>query len=279
MRVHPLLASIVLATSAPAVAQDTPPRLANPTPVEVDEPAPDAAGTGVSLGVTVGSAYAFRGLNVYATGGQRDVAGQVAPWLAYTIPGTPVTLTYWSSYQVSGAMRGQLIDAGVGAEQDLTIAWTRELSPSLTLAAAANVYAYPFADDAMAGVAAPIYVEPAATITRRGEIDTSLQVAYLRGVQEEVAAYRYAYARASIAREVALTSTRAVTAAAAYGVKFATPLTDNRHDAQVDLSVPFALPGGVASTLCVHGAWTDLADVAATDEVFVWASLDTSVAL
>ncbi|MBK7075286.1 MAG: hypothetical protein IPH44_23615 [Myxococcales bacterium] len=266
----------------PAAAQDgPPPPTAAVAPADaVDDADPTAQDAiGVSVGVTVGSAYAFRGLNVYAADRQRDVAGQVAPWLTYAVPGTAITLTYWSSYQISGAMRGALIDAGVGAEQDLTVGWSRDLSPTLALAVAANAYVYPFADRAMAGVATPVYVEPAATITRSGAVDAAVQVAYQRGVQGAIAGYRYAYARVSVAREVAITSTRTVSTAAAYGVKFATPLTDNLHDAQVDVGVPFALPGGAASTLGLHGAWTDLAGVAAADELFVWASVDASVEL
>lgn len=282
MKTHQLLAGIVLTGASPAVAQDTPPPASTPAPPAVDDevPADDGdAGVGVSVGVTVGSAYAFRGLNVYAADRQRDVASQVAPWVSYAIPGTAVTVTYWSSYQISGAMRGALIDAGVGAEQDLTVGWSRDLAPALTLAAAANAYVYPFADQAMAGVATPIYVEPTATLTRGGAVDAAVQVAYQRGVQGALAGYRYAYARVSVAREVAITSTRTVSTAAAYGVKFATPLTDNLHDVQVDVGVPIELPGGAASSLGIHGAWTDLAGVAAADEVFVWASLDASVEL
>ena len=43
----------------------------------------------------------------------------------------------------------------------------------------------------------------------------------MRLQRRRVFAHRYAYARVSVAREVAITSTRTVSTAAAYGVKFA----------------------------------------------------------
>ncbi len=163
MRAFGSICSAFLLGIPGGVAAD--PEGAGPPPVAEVAAAGDPTTLGFTADVGVVTIYSFRGLNLLRETSQRDAHAAVQPSLAWKHEGSGLSLAWWSSWQVIGANRGALVDAGMGDEQDLTLARSFELAEDLALTTALTAYVYPFADEAAAGANVPLYVEPFATFS------------------------------------------------------------------------------------------------------------------
>ncbi|MGE0322537.1 MAG: hypothetical protein AB7K71_32375 [Polyangiaceae bacterium] len=291
-RVMPLAAGVALASlwASPALALDGGER-APGEPFEpkwsADQGATEAPGEteeaddgiGLEVGVTAGSAYAWRGLNIYAAESQHDQHGQIAPWISYSVPGTGLSLDYWSSYQTNGANKSTAVEEGTGAEQDLTATYAFEVSDEVSVDPFVSGYFYPFAKQAAAGVQNPTYVEPGVGVNYATFVDLGVSVSYIHGLQSELKDGRHGYLHFAVSKAVPLTDGFELSVGAGYGLKGYVEDVgqDNVQDVQLDAALAFVVD---SATLApgVHWVWTDLNGVAFSQEQFTYAGLDASYA-
>ncbi|MCA9626399.1 MAG: hypothetical protein KC766_01980 [Myxococcales bacterium] len=239
----------------------------------------DDEGIGLEIGVGAASAYAWRGLNIYAAESQHDQHGQIAPWISYGVPGTDLTLDYWSSYQTNGPNKSAAVDEGTGAEQDLTATYSFELSEEVSLEPFVSGYFYPFAKQAAAGVSNPTYVEPGVGVGYTTFVDFEVSASYIHGVQSELKDSRHGYLHVGLSKSVPLNDTFELSVGAGYGLKgyLEDAGQDNVHDVQLDAALAFSVD---SATLApgVHWVWTDLSGVGFSQEQFTYVGLDASYA-
>jgi hypothetical protein len=268
------------ATSAPEVAVTQPSERSEPAEPTV----PPRAPIGLALSVEVSSAYVFRGLNVFQESTQLDQHFLFAPALAYTVPGTGLTLSYWGAFQLSGDNAAGLIDAGLGHEQDLIASYAWTLVPdTVTLTAGLAWYFYPFADEATTGAGFTSYLEPGVTLAYTGPVTLSLQVSYFIGVADALWPYSYVYFRPRLSRAVELGSVFSFNFGLSFGYKQYTDPGDlevqNRFDVQLDWELPIRATDRLTITPAMHLAWTDLADRPLDTEFAVWGGLLVSIGI
>lgn len=261
---------------APPVA--SPKSRAPATTPRQDPPTPEPLGVGAE--VLLATAYAFRGLNVFKDGAQSDQHALFSPSLSYAVPGTRLALAYAGFYQWTGPNQRELVAAGVGHEQDLVVSFTAK-SGATSAVAALTYYAYPFAERSASGTRWPSYLEPSVTLTWSSAVDLGLQLLYFHGVQEAVAAGRYAYVHPSVTKSLALGAhtSLAVTVGAGYKDYVDQTIDDNVWDAHFDWKLTFALGGGGYIAPAVHYTWTNLAREDSGGEYLVWAGVASGVSL
>jgi hypothetical protein len=248
-----------------------------PGPAAADEPADatpaepvERTPVGLTVDFGVGSAYGYRGLNLVAESSQHDQRLVMQPSLAYEVPETGLTLTYFSSYQVTGERQAQ-VDAGMSDEQDLTVAFEREVTEGVSIGALFNAFVYPMAREQAAGTDVPVYLEPGLSATWSTVVDLSLSTSFLFGVQDALRSYRYVYVNPKVGKTLEITPAVSLTGSLGYGVK-AQQTTDNRHDLLVDVGVTFLPSELFYVTPAVHWAWTNLEGATFVDEQFAWVS-------
>ncbi|MBI3206726.1 MAG: hypothetical protein HYZ29_34645 [Myxococcales bacterium] len=234
---------------------------------------------GVVAEVSIATAYAFRGLNVFQDQSQGDQHALFSPSLAYSPRNTSLTFGYAGFFQWTGRNRAELVENGVGHEQDFVMTYAAKAG-STSAAAALTYYAYPFASARAAGKAWPSYLEPAVTITWSTEVDVTLQLLYFHGVQSELAAGRYAYLHPTVGKTFELDRGTTLSAALGAGYKdFPDHNTeDNAWDVHFDWKLTFALGRGYLAP-AVHLAWTNLASEAIGGETLVWAGFASGIGL
>lgn len=243
---------------------------------------PPPAGVAWTLDAGVATAYAFRGLNVFQASGQSDAHALLAPAVTATLGDSGVSLGWWGAYQISGANAASLVESGLGAETDLFATWTTQPADGVAVSATFTGYLYPFAAAEAAGTAAPIYVEPSAKVTWSTAVDLGLSAAYMHGVQDALATWRYVYLRPTVSRNVALPADFTLGLSAGAGWKgFVGPTTPdgNVWDATVDVSLTKAFEGGFYLTPSAHAVWTDLPTESFAGESFAWFGLNAGVAI
>lgn len=229
----------------------------------------------------VSSAYAFRGLNTFQSKSQQDVAGLFAPSATLGLGDSGVSVGYWGGFQISGDNQAGLVDAGFGAEQDLFVTYGATVAENLKVGAAFTTYIYPFASEAVAGTASPLYLEPGASITWSPGVDLGLSVAYTFGVQDALAGARYVYVRPTLGKTVALPAKFALSAAVGGGFKGygdGGP-TDNVWDVSADLAVQKDFDGGFYLRPGAHAVWTNLEGKTVAESSFAWFGLNAGVVL
>jgi hypothetical protein len=252
-----------------------------------EEPSPEAAGDaageedadaaggddGIDLGVDVevASAYVFRGFNVF---GDKQLAQRSAVFPSATVTAGPVSGGFWGAYQLSGDNALQKVYEGFGAETDLWLSYEGSAG-ALGYSALLLYYVFPFADEATAGAATPMYLEPGVGVSDSTAVDVGLDVSYFRGLQDATVSLSYVYIHPSVSRDISLPGGRALSLGGALGYK---PWTndseaeDNTYDVQLDamMTIPF---GNAYVAPAVHVAWTNLADLDLGDEIIVWAGV------
>jgi hypothetical protein len=235
---------------------------------------------GIGFGITLASAYNFRGQNLYKDQHQLDQALQVAPWASYTVPKTGLTLTYYSSYQATGSAAAANRKAGISHEQDFTAAYRVELPAHLALTPGFTTYVYPFATKEAAGTTTPVWVEPWVDLLwQNGVVDVDLTTTYFHGAQSALKDYRYGYLHAQLSRTATITPWVGVETAVGYGHKlYVEKVTQNRDDVSARIGVPFTVKDAVLKP-AVNWAWTDLSGRSMGQEYFLFGSLDASYAL
>jgi hypothetical protein len=110
------------------------------------------------------------------------------PWVSYALPNTGLSVGYFGSYQVSGDNRQAMVDAGVGDEQDLILAYSKQLHELVTVGTGVAAYAYPFASKKVAGTAVPLYIEPSVTAVVSYELDLSFTTSLMAGLEDALRA-------------------------------------------------------------------------------------------
>ena len=251
-------------------------------PVWSAESEEDALGLNIELSLQ--SAFVFRGYNVFQQDGQRDLNMLLAPGLSWSIPDSGWTLAYWGAFQVSGNNLSALIEAGVGAEQDLIFIYERELAGGLSMEFSLCWYLFPFASEEVAGSSFPVFVEPALKLKRSLGLDFSLALSYFFGLQfvEGIRDYSHLYLRPAVGKSFALTEWLGLELSLGYGYKLmidGNSGRDNLHDIDLALNLPLSLPHGVYLLPGVHLGWSDLSETGFADELLVWGGLVAGVDL
>ena len=238
-------------------------------------PAPDFEG---SMEVTFASAYAFRGYNLFQQRSQQDANGLFAPSFAVSHSESGITVGLWGAYQLNGANRVTMVESGIGAETDLYVSISRDVSDSISASAAATAFLYPFARHDVAGTTFPIYLEPSAAVAWSGAADVGLQLAYFHGVQNALATWRYLYLHPSASRSIPMSSKASVTIGGGAGYKLyvggGSVPTDNVWDGHADLALKFTFDDGTYIEPAVHAVTTDLAGQSFAQSSFGWFGVD-----
>lgn len=237
-----------------------------------DESPPEEGEERTPLGLTidlgVGSAYGYRGLNLCADSSQHDQRLVLQPSLAYAVRDTGLTLTYFSSYQLTGERQAK-VDAGTSDEQDLILTFEREVAEGASIGAMFGAFVYPMARKEVAGAPVPVYLEPGISTAWSTVVDLSLTASFLVGAQDALRSSRYVYVNPKVEKSIALSSILSLSGALGYGVK-AKAEADNMHDVLVDVGVTVSPSQLLYLTPAVHWAWTNVEQADFVDEQFAW---------
>ncbi len=264
-------------TAVTAVAE-RPATDANP-PDKVQPAVAEPLGLHVDLGYA--SAYNFRGLNFYGGGKQLAQHGMLAPSASWAFGKTGLSLAYFSAYPIHGDNMSELMKNGTGGEQDLTLAYTRSFTDALSASAWASIYVFPFATEAKAGTAAPVYLDPGVSATYATVVDLTFAASFLAGLQTAIAAYRYAYFRPSVGKKFEVSERVAVETGVGVGFKLfavSNAPPGNRVDVGADVRVPIKIGKGYVAP-GVHYAWTDVDGEPSSAGHMVFGSLNTGLDL
>lgn len=252
-------------TASPPLS-DAPASLVEDAPVEevvtteVVELPRSSGGPGpqVRVDLTLSSAYASRGIDVFADGGPSAVRAALLPSVGVCFGGDGPCLAWASAWQLSGADQADHVAEGIGAENDLAVSWGTDLGAHGRIDAAIVGIAYPFANPADAGVVFPLYLEPGVALGLSGAVDVSLEAVYSTNLQPALSGGSYLYVHPGVARAFPLPAALELTAGAGAGFKAWTTAGphDNTWDVHVDLEVARDL-GAVRVTPGLHAAWTD----------------------
>jgi hypothetical protein len=218
-------------------------------PVPAPEPAPTAPPTDseraasdglLNVDVELASAYVWRGINVFGVD-QNSQAFSVLPSLSATFGA--VTLGYWGAFQLSGDNKSDLVDSGVGGQNNLILKYSGSLDNGLAYSAMATYWFYPFADEEVTGTSTPMYLEPGAGISYLAGADLGLYVGYFRGLQTVTEPASFIYINPSIGKTFDLSDDLGLALGLSGGYKIFTndpPVEDRAFDLalNVSLSIP-----------------------------------------
>jgi hypothetical protein len=228
-------------------------------------PASDEAPTAlINIDVEGASAYVWRGVNLFGVD-QDKQAFSVFPSLTATFGS--FSIGYWGAFQVTGDGvndPGALVDAGVGAEQDLILKYSGTAAENLAYSAMLTYWIYPLADEAVAGTATPMYIEPGVGLTYSTAADLGLYVGYYRGLQDATKPFSFVYINPSVTKSLPLTGDISLALNLSAGYKAYTNLADGVDaDRALDLALnvgatfPFS---DLYITPQVHAAFVTRAD-------------------
>ena len=278
-------------TPAPAPA---PVAEAEPAPVEevapeeevAEEAAPEEAAeeekksAGVNVDVGLATIYNFRGLNSFQESSMMDQNALFAPSVTWAIFDTGLYLGYWGAFQLSGDNKREMVDVGLGHEQDLYIGYDLGLADDLvTLSFAFTYFFYPFADEDVAGTANPSIIEPLVGISIATVLDLGLNISYFHGIQDEIKAVRHAYFNFSVGKSFTFNDTFGMDLGMGLGIKaWVEDVNYNRVDLHFDWAVPIHLTEQLYVAPALHFSWTDLDTVASgLDDDLTTADVDESI--
>jgi hypothetical protein len=238
---------------------------------EGDEATGDETAIGLNVEVELASAYVFRGFNVF---GDEQRAQRASVFPSATVSAGPISGGFWGAYQLSGDNALQKVAEGFGAENDLWLSY-EGTAGALGYSALLLYYVFPFADEATAGAATPMYLEPGVGVSYSTAVDVGLDVSYFRGLQDATASLSYLYIHPSITREISLPGDRTLSLGGGFGYKLWTndpEAEDNTYDVQLDvkMTIPF---GNAYVAPAAHVAWSNLAALGLGDEIVVWAGV------
>jgi hypothetical protein len=271
------MAAALFALPALAQAQEQEP--GEPAGESAGEPAGESAGEpageeteiGLNVEVEVASAYVFRGFNVF---GDAQLAQRASVFPSVTVSAGPISGGFWGAHQLSGDNALQKVYEGFGAENDLWLSYEGSRG-ELGYSALLLYYVFPFADEATAGAAVPMYLEPGVGVSYSTAVDVGLDVSYFRGLQDATVSLSYLYIHPSVSKEISLPGDRTLSLGGAFGYKLWTndpEAKDNTYDVQLDvkMTIPF---GNAYVAPAAHVAWTNLAALGLGDEIIVWAGV------
>ncbi|HEY3451265.1 MAG TPA: hypothetical protein VGK67_33210 [Myxococcales bacterium] len=268
------------AATSPAAAEGAaPPSTAAATAGE-----PKAEPLGLALDLGASSAYVLRGYNMFQKSSQWDPHAFLAPSITWTAGKTGLSIGYWGAYQFLGDNIGPVIDAGMGAENDLILSFSREMAPGVVAGAAFTAYLYPAAKKAVAGTDFPVYLEPALFVNLSTVVDVGLRVTYYHGVQDAIAPYRYVYLNPTVGKTLVLSERISLALSGSVGLKLfpdpSTPVSQmNRYDVLVGAALPIAVVGPLYLKPSISWAWTDLPTAPFKDEMVVFGGVNVGATL
>lgn len=257
------------AVAAPAVPEDTG---AGSTEVASGE-APSAI---INVDVEGASAYVWRGVNLFGEN-QNSQAFSVFPSLTATFGG--LSIGYWGAFQMTGDNKGDLVDLGVGAEQDFILKYSGSFAEGLGYTAMLTYWIYPFADEEAAGTSTPMYIEPLVGLTYATALDLGLNVSYYRGLQDATEVGSFVYINPSVGKTLPLSGDISLGLGLSAGYKAYTDLPDGADPDRafdVTLNAGVTLPfSDMYITPQLHAAFVTRNDAAApNDEAFIaWAGV------
>lgn len=265
------------AQEEPSPATETTPEAAVPGETVSEEPSPTEAEDKMGINVELGyaSAYLFRGYNVFQKEGQSDQHMLLAPGLSWAIMDTGLTIGYWGAFQITGDNADDVVDAGLGMEQDIYATYEMTLPGDVGLAFGVLAYLYPGADEDIVGTSMPTYIEPSVAATYTQFVDMSLSIAYFFGVQDEpaVRGISYLYVNPSVGKSFELHSLVALDVALSYGFKLFKEGNEdmsNVHDITLNVGAPVELDGTFYVVPSVNMAWTNVKETDLADELAYW---------
>lgn len=270
------LVALGMAFGAPAAqgAEDAPAEAESaPEPPPDSEVEPDAV---LNLDVEIASAYVWRGANAW---GPSTDSQHLSLFPSATLSLGDLSAGYWGAYQLTGQNRGENVDSGVGAEQDLFAQWGLSITENVSLSFILTYYFFPLARSEDAGVSMPMYLEPGVDITTAWVFEAGFGIRYFRGLQGVTDTLSHVYLNPFVSKELELFDTMTLLGALGVGYKvFTHPDAEvsagNNWDFQADVGVTIALDTFYVLP-AVHAAWTDPAEGArAREGLSVWAGLN-----
>jgi hypothetical protein len=235
------------------------------------------ADTLVNIDVEGSSAYVWRGINMF---GEDQGAQAFSVFPSITATFGSLSLGYWGAYQLSGDNKSALVDAGVGAESDLILKYSGWFDRDLAYSAMLTYRFYPLAEEDVAEVATPMYLEPGAGISYLAGADLGLYVGYYRGLQSVTEPASFVYINPSIGKSFDLSGDVGVALGLSAGYKAYTedpPAEDRVFDLALHVSatIPF---DEVYLTPQVHAAYATrdeavIPDPEFSDSFVAWAGL------
>jgi len=252
-------------------------------PVPAPEPSPNAPpidwgtetsrrGRGASskmlnIDVEAASAYVWRGINMFGVN-QNTQAFSVFPSL--TLTSGALSLGYWGAYQLSGDNKSELVDSGVGGQNNFILKYSGSGDNGLAYAAMLTYWIYPFADAEVAGTDTPMYIEPGAGISYLAGADLGLYVGYYRGLQTVTEPASFLYINPSIGKTFPINSDLGLALSLSGGYKVFTndpPAEDRALD--LALNVSMAIPfDDTYITPQLHAAYATRDDAVVPDAEF-----------
>jgi hypothetical protein len=237
------------------------------------EPAPqgetgDKGRAGVNVNVGIYTLYNFRGLNTFQEDSQQDQNALFAPSLEWSVFNTGLYLGYWGAYQLTGDNKTEMVDVGLGHEQDIFLGYKLGLAEGLLeLNFMLTYFFYPFADEVLAGTAFPSIIEPLIGLGVATVIDLGLKVSYYHALQSEIDVLRHIYINFTIGKEFAFNETFGMNLGTGFGAKIWIVDVDyNRFDLLFNWSIPIHFTEQLYIEPGVHLGWTDLVTVSSGEE-------------
>jgi hypothetical protein len=262
-------------------------------PVPAPEPAPTATPTDsgptrtrtrgqapskmLNIDIEGASAYVWRGINVFGVD-QNTQAFSVFPSVTATIGA--LSLGYWGAFQLSGDNKTELVDRGVGGENDFILKYSGSLDNGLAYSAMLTYWVYPFADEEVAGTDTPMYIEPGAGISYLAGADLGLYVGYYRGLQAVTEPASFVYINPSIGKTFPVSDDIALALGLSAGYKAFTndpPTKDRAFDLALNVSAAIPL-SDMYITPQLHAAYVTRDDDAVpnaefSDSFIAWAGV------
>jgi hypothetical protein len=277
-----LLGTTAFATTAfaeePAAVPEPPPAApASPTDTATEPPPAEAAApsTTINIDIETASAYIWRGLNLF---GKTYTTQTMALFPSVTAMLGPVTVGYWGAYQLTGDNKTAVVDGGVGAEQDFVVAYNGSAAESLAYSARLTYYVYPFADEEVAGVSTPMYLEPGVSLTYSTVADLGLFVCYYAGLQDATKDYSFVYFNPTVGKTLPIAGDTTLALSLGAGYKIHTgdypPLGEENDQFDLAAHVGATIPlSDVYITPQVHAAYLTKKDTDFGDEFIAWAGV------
>ncbi len=258
--------------------------LVAPVAARAEDAAEDSS-WGLAADVGVASAYVFRGYNMFQATSQWDQRAYLAPSVTYTpaqVKG--LSVGFWGAYQVVGPNIGPVKAAGLGAEHDLWLSYTRPLVGKLSGGLGFTAYVFPAAAPEIAGTAVPLYLEPAALLTLPTVVELGLKVSYFHGVQEAVSALRYAYLNPTASKSIELSERVSLLLSGSLGYKWfvdgsTATAKFNTLDVLVSAAAPITLKGSLYVKPSVSWAWTNLPGRSIPEKMVVFGGVNLGLTL
>ncbi len=266
-------------TPAEASAEAPPAEAPAEVPAAEAAPADEGGDMSLTLDLGVGSAYVWRGANLwFGLADNKKQALSVFPGV--TFAAGDLSVFYWGAYQLSGDTKGANADNGIGAEQDLGLSYALSLNDEMGVSLWATYYVYPFADtDALDGT--PMYLEPGATLSYSSAVNLGLGVSYYKALTLTDAndVLSHIYLNPSVGKDLELSPELALNLSAGFGYKVFTSsdydaeVTGNRWDVIGNVGLTYSV-GDLYLKPAVHVGTTEVPESIDESGLFYWGGLN-----